>query len=202
MSCLHPSLSFPLPTFEVSPLQLPYLPIQTRARARTQAHFPVIFVHCWNVHGTRLKLQSVCHEVFVCKQSIIFYCLFIKLKEERIGDRRVKVRVPFGAFLSARKSFLRDITRALSVPLSVLHHFCGQLLHFCACVCEWCMLYQSWPLLAVAPCVCVSHTLRLLSCYSTEAESCWQTPGAKKRGGARLCVYKGAAGPGGMMRKE
>lgn len=62
------------------------------------------------------------------------------------------------------------------------------------CVCEWCRLYQSWPLLAGAPCVCVSHTLSPLSCYSTEAESCWQTHWGNREGCKCMCKEEGGLG--------
>lgn len=96
----------------------------------------------------------------------------------------MKVKVLFLVHSSACRIVILEtlLVHSLSLCQSCTVSVVSYYICVCVCVCEWCILYQSWPLLAGAPCVCVSHTLSLLSCYSTEAESCWQTLRGKGEG--------------------
>lgn len=93
-----------------------------------------------------------------------------------------------------QSSYPRDLTCAFAV-LSLCQDCTTSVVSYYIYV--RCVLNQSWPLLTGAPCVCVSHTFSLSSCYSTEAESCWQTHRGNWEGCKWMCGGGGAGGSRG-----
>lgn len=110
-------------------------------------------------------------------------------------ERRVKGKVLFfGAFLSAQKSYVVDIpssVRSLSLCL-----FGG----ISVCVCLWVMYTVSELTTSCRRAVCLRqpHTESVVMLFYGS----WELLTNSQSKGGGLCVCKGAAGLGGMTRKE